>query len=289
MATTPSTGTSGSSDNSALYAALIQAALASSQAAAKSQGDDEDRKANAAKAIADAYQNQQTQTMARDQGYMNTFGMDPVKQQKDLYRASALAALAQHGPAQYGQGGHGQSLNGNPDFSGAASQFLSNPALANGAANFYQAAGALSPDAPTPNLSNIGFGQDGANLQGYLNDSVGNARANRKDLVDQQFNALGNNYNQAVEDENKPGIWRKIGGYASLIGGYALAPYTGGLSIPAGQAGFAWGQGGGAGDAAQAAGMSYLGGKLGGTGGGSQGLDYFNRNAASLKLGQGGV
>ena len=125
-------------------------------------------------------------TSSRDIAYLNSTQLNPVKQQQDIFRSAAIGRLAGQGAPTTGPGG----VSNMADFSGVASQYLSDPALAGAAARFYGAAGAISPNAPAADLSSMGFGAAGSSLQGGLNSQIVAARAAREALRQKQRDAL---------------------------------------------------------------------------------------------------
>lgn len=93
------------------------------------------------------------QSQAKD--YMSTMSMDPLYQQKQIFKGGAIAALAGSGAPYISPGGGGMVQN-QPDFSGAAQTYLNPTALSDALNYFYQNAANLNPNATPPNLAGMG-------------------------------------------------------------------------------------------------------------------------------------
>lgn len=135
----------------------------------------------------------------RDRSYMDSFNMNPVQQQQDIFRAAALRNIAAQGAPRVSTAG----VSNVGDYSGIASQFLNDGALGGAAARFFGAQGSLSDTAPAANLGSMGFGGADA-LQSGLNDQVSEARAIREALRQKQRDALFGAQNIAMQDGSNP-------------------------------------------------------------------------------------
>lgn len=218
--------------------------------------------------------------LSRDQSALNSTQLNPVKQQQDLFRASIMKTMAEHGAPQAQRG----SVTPAPNFSGSG-RFLGDDALAGAASRFYGAAGSMSNTAPPADLSSMGFKTDTSGLQAGMNKGIQDARDSRTALNTQQRNdfagameantAADVEQHKAAKDDdwlekNSPapqgyhwhdgelsedgsGFWHKLAKYGGIAGAGVATAMTGGAASPllmaaigAGSGAAAgWGSGGG--------------------------------------------
>lgn len=129
---------------------------------------------------------QQADNLTRDTKSLDATQMDPVAQQKDIFRAGVMRVLAAHGAPQVARGG----VTNPVDLSGPAQQFLGDDQLAGAAQRFYTAAGTVSNNSPTPDLAGMGFKGDMSGKQSEMIDAIMKARKGREDLNTQRRNEL---------------------------------------------------------------------------------------------------
>lgn len=128
-----------------------------------------------------------TDLRTRQLEYLNSLQMDPVAQQRHLFRANILRDMASAGPPVAG-GGRGVTNPMTP--SPYTMGFLAPDALAENASRFYAAAGSIDPNQQRPDLAGMGFGEAGANRQQLVDQTIDNSQEMQNDLLTRRRDAL---------------------------------------------------------------------------------------------------
>lgn len=145
---------------------------------------------------------QMDDTRARQQGYMNTFAMDPVAQQRALFSASLLRDVAQNGPARVAPG---QGVTNPVSVGSDTMGFLSPDALAENASRFYGAAGALGgPGVQHPDLAAMGFGAAGASRQAGMDQTITQANDRYEQMNRERRDTLMNGFAPGEHNPTEP-------------------------------------------------------------------------------------
>lgn len=305
--------------NSPAGAALISGGvgLAGSMANNKANAADAaaQRKQQLQMLLSQTNDTEQANKLARDQAYLGSTQMNPVKQQQDLMRAGVMKAMATQ-PAPQASRGNVTSV----DLSGPANQFLGDEQLAGAAQRFYTAAGNVSPSAPPADLSKMGFKTDTTDLQNQMNQTIQGSRqadvdlnarrrsdltgaiagsevdthkANKDDdwLQENEPPPAGYHWHDGELSEDGSGFWHKLAKYGAIAGSVAAAIGTGGAASPliplaigvGSGAAAGWGSGGGTKAALMGAGLGAIPG-IGGLGKGATqvGTQVAGRSAADI-------
>ena len=195
------------------YAAIAQGGLGVGEALLRNRQANADRETRMRELLAGITTDELDRDFQRQRAYMDTFSMDPVSQQRDLFSANILRDLAQRGPTRVDARGVMNPFQASSTSMG----FLAPSALAENASRFYGAAGSLNPSAQRPNLGRMGFGAAGDPYQDQMETTIQSAEDRYNALNQQRRNELLD----AIQSDKKKkgsGFWSK---FLSIFGGGA--------------------------------------------------------------------